>query len=80
MLKYASGLIEMKNILDALLEDGKPEIEYPKSDAIRYEDIKTSRVNGKRAVILPNGKMLGKAMDRKLGCPIWTIVGTRTIG
>ena len=70
----------MRNILDALLENGKPEIEYPKSDAIRYEDIKTSRVNGKRAVILPNGRMLGKVMDRKLGRSLWTIVGIRTMG
>lgn len=69
-----------ENILNELLINDKPEINYPGMDAIRYEDLKTARVNGKRAVILPNGRMIGKAMDRRLGRSIWTIVGRRMVG
>ena len=68
------------NILNELLATDKPEIKYPVTEAIRYEDIKTARVNGKRAVIFPDGRMLGKAMDRRLGRSVWTIVGRRMIG
>ena len=68
------------NILDELLINDKPEINYPTTEAIRYESLKTARVNGKRAVIFPDGRMLGKAMDRRLGRSVWTIVGRRQVG
>lgn len=68
------------SILDELLKNDKPEITTRQTGAIRYEDIKTTRVNGKRAVILPGGRMLGKVIDRKLGHSFWTIIGNRTVG
>ncbi len=47
--------------------------------AIRYSDIKVVRVAGKRAVLLPSGKMLGKALNRKAGRVCWVPVGRKEV-
>jgi hypothetical protein len=70
----------MSDILDALLATDKPEFAHSDMPVIRYEDITTARVNGKRAIVFPDGRMLGKALDRKQGKTIWIQVGRRTIG
>ncbi len=48
-------------------------------DAIRYSDIKVVRVAGKRAVLLPSGKLLGKALNRKAGQVVWVPVGRKEV-
>jgi hypothetical protein len=66
------------NILDSLLVIDKPKIiQESGTAALRYKDLKTARVNGKRAVVLPDGRMISKAMDRRLGRPVWIVVGRR---
>ena len=70
----------MDNILDELLpqqhEQAQMHIAEP---ALRYEQIKKVRVHGKIAVLLPDGKLIGKALDRRMGQPVWTIVGRRAV-
>ncbi len=71
------------SILDELLPVQTPE--HPvvhvnvDDDAIRYSDIKVVRVAGKRAVLLPSGKLLGKALNRKAGRVVWVPVGRKEV-
>ncbi len=66
---------------DALLSELLPHLSdaapsYTQTDgAVPYSAIRRVRLdNGIKAVRLPNGRLLAKSLDRKLGKPFWVIV------
>ncbi len=69
------------NILDELLpreEDkatGAAKFEIQSEETISYESLRATRVNGKRAIVLPGGRIVAKALDRKQGKSTWIVVG-----
>jgi hypothetical protein len=59
------NIYELDEVLGRLSTANKP---------IRYDEIKTVRVKGRRAVRLPDGKMLAKQLNRKLGTWNWVVL------
>lgn len=64
----------MVNVLDELLPHNDSSI-IRNDNSIRYDKLKTKRVNGKKGIVLPNGRIIGKVWDKNTGMHCWTIIG-----
>lgn len=56
---------ELDEVLGRLSMANKP---------IKYDQIRTVRVNGRRAVRLPDGMMLAKQLNRRVGAWNWIVL------
>ncbi len=64
------------SILDGLLPRSETPIHKNVDEpTIKYSDIKRVRVAGIRAVKLPGGQLLARALDRKAGKRVWVPFG-----
>lgn len=66
---------EVESLLEELLPHAGDVSVARKDGAVPYSAIRRVRLdNGIKAVRLPNGRLLAKSLDRKLGKPFWVIV------
>lgn len=70
----------MNNILDELLPQQHDQAQvHVVENTLRYEQIKKVRVHGKIAILLPDGKLIARALDRRIGQPVWVPAGRRAV-
>ena len=69
---FSEGVSEVDTLLSQLLPHPEDASIHIEPESLMYKDIHRVRLNtGIRAVQLPDGTLLAKSLDRKVGCAFW---------